>query len=116
MQPLAENFFVHGFNPSNEFNLLVIKGWEAEKHFMLEFVDNGKWIPEERLKVIRDTLFHKDDAPVKNIGLHNVYTRLHFFYGEGFAMKIENNEEAGVKISVIIPEEVALHVQTSDSG
>lgn len=106
MQPLAENFFVHGFNPSNEFNLLVVNGWEAEEHFVLEFVDNGRWITEERLEEIRRTLSRNDDAPVKSIGLRNVYTRLHFFYGEGFSMEIENNEEAGVKISVIIPKEV----------
>ena len=116
MQPLAENFFVHGFNPSNWFNLLVINGCEAEEHFILEIVDNGKWIAEERLNEIRDTLYRKDDTPVKSIGLHNVHTRLHFFYGEGYAMKIGNNEEAGVKISVIIPKEVGLHVQTSDCG
>lgn len=116
MQPLAENFFVHGFNSSNEFNLLVIKGWEEEKHFRLEIVDNGKWITKERLKEIRDTLLRTDDAPVKSIGLHNVYTRLHFFYGKRFAMEIGNNEEAGVKITVIIPKEVVQHVQTSNCG
>lgn len=116
MQPLAENFFVHGFNPSNGFNLIVINGWEAEEHFVLEIVDNGKWIAEERLNEIRDALYRKDDAPVKSIGLHNVHTRLHFFYGEDFAMEIGNNEEAGVKISVILPKEVGLHVQTSDCG
>lgn len=110
MQPLAENFFVHGFNPSNEFNLLVVKGWEEEMHYILEIVDNGKWISEDRLKEIQDNLFRKDDAPVKSIGLHNVYTRLHFFYGKGLSMEIRNNEEAGVKISVIIPKEVGLHV------
>ncbi|MCJ8010829.1 histidine kinase [Paenibacillus sp. KQZ6P-2] len=108
MQPLAENFFVHGFNPGNEFNLLVVNGWEAGEHFVLEFVDNGRWITEERLKEIRHTLSRKDDTPMKSIGLLNVYSRLHFFYGEGFSMEIENNEEAGVKISVIIPKEVAL--------
>ncbi|MNP67342.1 hypothetical protein D3C76_1631650 [compost metagenome] len=79
-------------------------------HYILEIVDNGKWISEDRLKEIQDNLFRKDDAPVKSIGLHNVYTRLHFFYGKGLSMEIRNNEEAGVKISVIIPKEVGLHV------
>lgn len=116
MQPLAENFFVHGFNSSNAFNLLMVNGWESETHFNLEIVDNGKWIAEERLAHIRSTLSRKDDAPVTSIGLHNVSTRLHFFYGEGFVLHIENNEEAGVKVSVMIPKGVAIHVQTSDCG
>lgn len=102
MQPLAENFFVHGFNPSSEFNLLVVNGWEEEERFVLEFVDNGKRIPEARLEEVRRNLYCKEETPVRSIGLRNVYTRLHFFYGEVFSMDIENNEEAGVKITVMI--------------
>jgi len=102
MQPLAENFFVHGFNPSSEFNLLVVNGWEEEGRFVLEFVDNGKSIPEARLEEVRRCLYSREDAPVRSIGLRNVYTRLSFFYGDAFRMEIENNEEAGVKITVII--------------
>ncbi|MWV46141.1 sensor histidine kinase [Paenibacillus sp. HJL G12] len=105
MQPLAENFFVHGFNPGHEFNLLIVNGWETEESYVLEFVDNGKWITQERLDEVRRNLPYRDDAPVHSIGLHNVYTRLSFFYGEGFSMAIDNNEEAGVKITVMIAKE-----------
>lgn len=105
MQPLAENFFVHGFNPGNEFNLLVVNGWENDEHYVLEFVDNGKGISDTRLKEIRQNLSSLDDAPTRSIGLHNVYIRLHFFYGEVFSMEIANNEEAGVKITVMIAKE-----------
>ncbi|SEN50894.1 sensor histidine kinase [Paenibacillus sp. OV219] len=107
MQPLAENFFIHGFNQANEFNLLVVNGWEEEEHFVLEIVDNGNWISEERLAEIRNNLARGDDATTDSIGLRNVYTRLHFFYGEGFHMHIDNNEEAGIKITVILPKEAA---------
>ncbi|MBB6673649.1 sensor histidine kinase [Cohnella nanjingensis] len=114
LQPLAENFFVHGFNPKSEFNLLIVNGWEEEERFVLEIVDNGNWISDERLAEIRNKLSRSDDAPVDNIGLRNVYTRLHFFYGAGFSMKIDNNEEAGVKISVILSKEAANDVQAAD--
>ena len=105
MQPLAENFFVHGFNPGHEFNLLVVNGWETEESYVIEFVDNGQWISEERLDEVKRNLYSRDDAPVKSIGLRNVYTRLYFFYGKGFSMEIANNEEAGVKITVMITKE-----------
>lgn len=105
MQPLEENFFVHGFDPGNEFNLLVVNGWETDRRFVLEFVDNGKGISRERLDEVKRNLSSRDDAPVKSIGLRNVYTRLHFFYGEGFSMEVDNNEEAGVKITVTIAKE-----------
>ncbi|MDQ0088955.1 sensor histidine kinase YesM [Paenibacillus anaericanus] len=108
MQPLAENFFVHGFSASNEFNLYIVNGWEAEDHYVLEFVDNGRGIHAERLKTVRSTLSNNDDTSSKSIGLRNVNTRLQFFYGNSFSMKIENNNEAGVKISVRISKEVTL--------
>ncbi|REE56291.1 sensor histidine kinase YesM [Paenibacillus taihuensis] len=107
MQPLAENFFIHGFNPESEFNLLVVNGWEEANCFVLEIADNGNWISESQLAEIRSTLTRGDDASTDSIGLRNVYSRLHFFYGEGFHMDIDNNEEAGIKISVILPKEAA---------
>ncbi|MFB9276647.1 sensor histidine kinase [Cohnella cellulosilytica] len=116
MQPLAENFFVHGFDPESEFNLLIVNGWEEANRFVLEIVDNGNRIPEERLTEIRRQLSRGDDASVNSIGLRNVYTRLHFFYGAGFAMMIDNNEEAGVKISVILSKEAIGDVQAVDRG
>lgn len=114
MQPLAENFFIHGFNPGSEFNLYVVNGWEAEQHYVMEFVDNGRGIHADRLQAVRSTLSSHDDPSSGSIGLRNVYTRLHFFYGKSFSIEIENNEEAGVKISVRISKEVIEHVQTVD--
>lgn len=116
MQPLAENFFIHGFNANHEFNLYVVNGFEANDAYVLEFVDNGSGIPPERLDIVRSTLSNHDETSSHSIGLRNVYTRLHFFYGNGLSIEIENNEEAGVKISVRISKEVIEHVQTDDCG
>jgi sensor histidine kinase YesM len=102
MQPLAENFFVHGFNINKEFNLFIVSGWEDEEFYRLDFIDNGVRIDEERLTAIRRILSSNNDHATKSIGLYNVYTRLHFFYQEDFSISIENNDEAGVKISVQI--------------
>ncbi|TCM96854.1 histidine kinase [Paenibacillus sp. BK033] len=114
LQPLAENFFIHGFHPESEFNLLLVSGWEEEACFVLEIVDNGNRISEERLAEIRKRLTRGDDAPADSIGLRNVYTRLRFFYGKGFSMTIDNNEEAGVKITVILSKEATNDVQAAD--
>lgn len=102
MQPLAENFFVHGFNINKEFNLFIVSGWEDENYYRLDFIDNGARIDEERLTIIRRILSSNNDHATKSIGLYNVYTRLQFFYQEDFSISIENNDEAGVKISVQI--------------
>jgi Predicted signal transduction protein with a C-terminal ATPase domain len=116
LQPLAENFFIHGFNPESEFNLLLVNGWEEEERYVLEIADNGNKISEERLIEIRDKLSGGDDASADSIGLRNVYTRLQFFYGAGFSMNIDNNEEAGVKVTVILSKEATYDVQAADRG
>lgn len=116
MQPLAENFFLHGFIASHEFNLYIVNGFEDDDHYVLEFIDNGRGIQTERLNAIRSTLSNNEDHSSKSIGLRNVNTRLHFFYGNSFSMRIENNKEAGVKISVRISKEVIEHVQTANYG
>lgn len=102
MQPLAENFFVHGFNINKEFNLFIVSGWEDEDYYRLDFIDNGVRIDEEQLTAIRRVLSSNNDHATNSIGLYNVYARLQFFYQEDFSITIENNDEAGVKISVQI--------------
>ncbi|MNZ48567.1 Sensor histidine kinase YpdA [compost metagenome] len=112
MQPLAENFFIHGFDKEKEFNLFVVKGSEDEHYYRLEFIDNGVWIEEDRLADIRRILSSKHEMSTKSIGLYNVYARLKFYYDKGFSIQIENNDEAGVRISVQISKEVTRDVQT----
>ncbi|WP_315792520.1 sensor histidine kinase [Paenibacillus sp. BIC5C1] len=105
MQPLAENFFVHGFHSDHEFNLLVVNGLENAHSYVLEIVDNGNSISEDRLADIRRNLSSVGESASESIGLRNVYTRLHFFYGKGFTMQIDNNVEAGVKVTLTIAKE-----------
>ncbi|MFB8377763.1 sensor histidine kinase [Paenibacillus taichungensis] len=105
MQPLAENFFLHGFHSDHEFNLLVVNGFENAHSYVLEIVDNGNWISEDRLADIRRNLSFVGESASESIGLRNVYTRLHFFYGKGFTMQIDNNVEAGVKVTLTIVKE-----------
>ncbi|GAB6926586.1 hypothetical protein JCM10914A_05690 [Paenibacillus sp. JCM 10914] len=116
MQPLAENFFIHGFKTAHEFNLYVVNGYETEDRFVLEFLDNGHGIAEERLTAVRSTLTSDDDTSSNSIGLRNVYTRLHFFYGNDCSIDIAHNEQAGVKISVHLSKEVIELVQIDDCG
>lgn len=106
MQTLAENFFVHGFSIEKEFNLFIVKGWEDKNFYNLEFIDNGISIEEDRLADIRYALSSNYGANTKSIGLYNVYTRLKYYYEEGLSINIDNNAEAGVKISVQISKEV----------
>lgn len=115
LQPLAENFFSHGFDRNNEFNLLILEIRSEGGGVRALMTDNGLGIAREQLEAIRKHMHEGSDDPDADIGLRNVYMRLQYFYGEDFTMEIGNNPEGGARISVYIPtqagkEETDVHV------
>lgn len=103
MQPLVENFFSHGFNKDNMYNLILIMGEENENEYIIEIIDNGKGMDEITLNKINYYLTANEEILLtEHIGLRNVYLRLRYFYNERIKMVVENNQEAGVTIRIII--------------
>ena len=103
LQPLAENFFTHGFDRDSEFNLLILEIKPEGGGVRVLMADNGLGIAPERLEATRKNMYEGSDDPDADIGLRNVYMRLKYFYGENFTMEIGNNPEGGARISVFIP-------------
>lgn len=106
MQPLVENFFSHGFNKDDMYNLILIMGEENENEYIIEIIDNGKGMDESTLNKINYYLTANEEILLtEHIGLRNVYLRLRYFYGEKIKMVVENNQEAGVTIRIKIEKE-----------
>lgn len=116
LQPLAENFFAHGFNRESEYNLLIVNGHACEEGARIEILDNGSGADPEALAEIRRNMYEGNDDPEADIGLRNVFMRLNYFYGEGFEMDIGNNAEGGFRISVLIPKKGDEDVHIGDRG
>jgi sensor histidine kinase YesM len=116
MQPLVENFFVHGFDRSSDYNLLIISGKMNMDRVVFKIINNGENINPERLKEINGglSIIDKENSDNNSIGLRNVYTRLRFFYGDGVEMELSNNEEAGITITISIKKEY-VNVSVADS-
>ena len=104
MQPLVENFFVHGFDRSCDYNLLLISGKMNENKAVFKIINNGEKIDPERLEKINGwfSSIENDNSDSSGIGLKNVYSRLSFFYGNQLKMELNNNNEAGITISITI--------------
>lgn len=115
LQPLAENFFSHGFDRNSEYNILVVTGEAEGDGWRIEMIDNGCGIPEERLSEINEKMCSGEETPGTSIGLRNVYIRLAYYYGKKFSMEIKNNPEGGTCISIYIPNKEASDVHTVDS-
>ena len=104
MQPLVENFFVHGFDLQCEYNMIIIKGYSLGSNIVIEITDNGVTLSEEELEDLNNRIVNTKELKTSSIGLPNVYTRLKIFYGSGFDMKIANNsQQAGIKTIIKIP-------------
>ncbi len=99
MQPVAENFFKHGFRPESGYNLLMVIGEITDDGFSLLFSDNGTGVSEERLaEVMAGVYSEAEDMQRPSIGLSNIYSRLRHFYGSSVSMSFYNNETAGVTV------------------
>lgn len=103
LQPLAENFFAHGFDQESEYNLLIVSGNARDGGGEITIIDNGCGADPSRLPEIRRNMIEGNDEAEADIGLRNVYMRLNYFYGNGFKMDVENNAEGGFRVSIFIP-------------
>jgi sensor histidine kinase YesM len=105
MQPLAENFFSHGFDPSNPYNLLTVQAYTEGGAVCIDMFNNGRAIPQEQLRAINEGLMLPEGGAT-SIGLRNVYSRLSLFYPEGLTLAVANasanHEESGVMIRIRI--------------
>lgn len=112
LQPLLENFFKHGFNPSGEpTRLIVFSQMEEEpRRLVLGVSDNGTGITEERLEELQlqldrplTSLRGDSEEEGRGIGLRNVLARLRLQYSPDASMRLARSEEGGFTVSVIIP-------------
>lgn len=115
LQPLAENFFSHGFDRNSEYNVLVVTGEAEGDGWRIEMIDNGYGIPEDKLPEVNEKMRSGEETPGTSIGLRNVYVRLAYYYGKRFSMEVKNNPEGGTCISVYIPNKEASDVHPIDS-
>jgi ABC-type multidrug transport system fused ATPase/permease subunit len=102
LQPLAENFFNHGYDPANPYNLLIVRAYRDEGAVCVDIADNGPHLPEERLAALNENVSQPEAEAGGGLGLRNVYWRLSMFYGGDISMRIANGEESGVAINVRI--------------
>lgn len=102
LQPLCENFFVHGYNKNSHFNLLVVSGTIVNDSYLIQISDNGAHLSQEKLEKINLLIRQKETESRRSVGLQNVFARLNYFYGDA-KMEIFNNKEAGICVSVRIP-------------
>ena len=92
LQPLIENYFVHGFSPDAPRNQLIISGQpDGTDHILLTVEDNGLGMSPERLHELNDQLIARDnEAEAGGYGLVNLNDRIRLFYGSDCGLTISS--------------------------
>ena len=101
LQPIVENFFIHGISMDRDNKLKITCKMENDQIF-LEIRDDGVGICSENLNRIRTKLYGDLIPSLEHepsIGLQNVQQRLRIIYGDDSGLTIESN---GVGYGTII--------------
>ncbi len=93
LQPLVENYFVHGFSPDAIRNQLIISGEpDGPSHISISVEDNGRGMTPERLQEMQNKLALRNNSVnvTDSYGLQNLNDRIRLFYGNDCCVTIDS--------------------------
>lgn len=102
LQPLIENYIVHGFDPDRRDNRIAISAKRDGCDIVLEVADNGKGIDSARLEGIQSSL-ETPDGGTDSIGLANVNERIKITWGRQYGAEILSQGGCGTKVILKMP-------------
>ncbi len=110
LQPIIENYFIHGFRKDRYDNELTIRAANLGQKFKICVEDNGKGMSEEELANIVEHINREEGDEMKSIGLRNIHQRLKLRYGNQFGISIKSSKNKGTMVTLSIPVQGIHHV------
>lgn len=108
IQPIVENSFSHGLENkvSGGFIYILINNEivEGKNCITIKIEDNGCGIDEEKLAEIRSKLSNPKQDDNTSIGIYNVNSRIHMFYGKGSGLSIDSTFGDGTTVTIRLVE------------
>lgn len=109
LQPVIENYFIHGIERDRSDNMVSIWAERRQDTLYLYVKDNGTGMKEEELAQLNAQLRENAKARKKqdSIGIHNVNRRIKAVCGEEYGISLEMADPKGllVILSIRIEEE-----------
>lgn len=111
LQPIIENYFIHGFKKDRSDNILTISAAKVGiDKIEICIVDNGKGMSEEKLSQIVQHINCEEGDEMKSIGLRNIHQRLKLKYGDHYGLAVNSSTAIGTTIILSIPVQGIFHV------
>ena len=102
LQPVLENFFVHGIDKEKWKHTLRIRGKIYDEEYILFYVqDDGIGIAEDKLEALTRNL-ESAASSAQSYGLRNVQRRIKLFYGPDCGLALKNNALGGTTVEIKI--------------
>lgn len=101
LQPVLENFLVHGMEESG--NCVEIAISMRDDSIFITVEDNGRGIEPALLEDIKRRLANRDETSDSGFGLSNVNERLRIVFGPDYGLSIDNRPlNAGTVVTIAI--------------
>lgn len=103
IQPLIENYVVHGIDSTSDNNFIEITCEQKNDDILISIKDNGKGIQKKQLVFIQQQLMNNAIESSDSMGLLNVNYRIKELFGEEYGVEISRNDWGGVTVFLRIP-------------
>ena len=101
IQPLIENYIVHGMDNERNDNHVLIKVDSVEDQLVISVIDNGKGIEEQHLASIIQNLKLSNQG--QSFGLASVDERIKLVYGQEFGIRLYSEPQIETRIKIVHP-------------
>lgn len=109
LQPLVENYFVHGVDHKRKDNVISIKVRRVGEAVEIRVQDNGRGMEPSQLQRIQQILSHRDPREEveeseerQSIGIVNVHERFLLYFGDRYHIQITSEKGKGVLYTITI--------------
>lgn len=98
LQPIMENYFIHGIRMRDQDNYIRISVRKPGDDFEIVVEDNGRGMSEEEIREKNQQLQENRMDQKKAIGIANVNRRVKAVYGSAYGLRMEAVPEGGLRV------------------
>lgn len=103
LQPLLENYFIHGMRKEAADNYLKLTVKKEQNEICIVLEDNGEGMEDGALKAKNFQLAKNEKDPNRSIGIANVNRRIRAVYGEPYGILLEHTLPRGLRVILRYP-------------
>lgn len=98
LQPIIENYFIHGIRMRDKDNFICIRVEKTADDYEIIIEDNGRGMSEKDIREKNRQLTENVMEKNKSIGISNVNRRVKAVYGNTYGVSLEQVETGGLRV------------------